>query len=82
MTLKRGEFLVLRLEAADGFEPPNNGFADRRLTTWLTASFLNDHYYHQTLRFVNKWTEKNGERLGFKTTSIKIFKNPAVKAFS
>lgn len=24
------------LEAAGGFEPPNNGFADRRLTTWLS----------------------------------------------
>ena len=23
------------MEAAGGFEPPNNGFADRRLTTWL-----------------------------------------------
>ena len=23
------------LEAASGFEPENNGFADRRLTTWL-----------------------------------------------
>ncbi len=25
-----------RLEAAGGFEPPYNGFADRRLTTWLS----------------------------------------------
>ena len=24
------------LEAAGGFEPPYNGFADRRLTTWLS----------------------------------------------
>ena len=26
---------LLLLEAAIGFEPMNNGFADRRLTTWL-----------------------------------------------
>jgi hypothetical protein len=27
--------LLKYLEAASGFEPENNGFADRRLTTWL-----------------------------------------------
>ena len=33
-----------RLEAAGGFEPPNNGFADRRLTTWLSRLFQNKNY--------------------------------------
>ena len=33
----QGNYLVLgdELEAASGFEPENNGFADRCLTTWL-----------------------------------------------
>jgi hypothetical protein len=30
---KRGE--IEWMEAATGFEPVSNGFADRRLTTWL-----------------------------------------------
>ena len=30
------------LEAAGGFEPPYNGFADRRLTTWLSRLFMDD----------------------------------------
>jgi hypothetical protein len=35
----QGLFAVIfriNLEAAGGFEPPYNGFADRRLTTWLS----------------------------------------------
>jgi hypothetical protein len=28
------------LEAASGFEPENNGFADRCLTTWLCRHFM------------------------------------------
>ena len=38
-TIKKGfqktlETLVNSMEAASGFEPENNGFAGRRLTTW------------------------------------------------
>ena len=33
----------ISLEAAGGFEPPYNGFADRRLTTWLSRP-LSDTY--------------------------------------
>jgi hypothetical protein len=36
LTFKRLKpFKPVFLEAASGFEPENNGFADRRLTTWL-----------------------------------------------
>jgi hypothetical protein len=31
--------LLKKLEAASGFEPENNGFADRCLTTWLCRLF-------------------------------------------
>ena len=32
-----------KVEAAGGFEPPYNGFADRRLTTWLSRPFFQRH---------------------------------------
>ncbi len=31
------------LEAAGGIEPPNNGFADRRLTAWLSRLLCGAH---------------------------------------
>jgi hypothetical protein len=34
---------TILLEAAGGFEPPYNGFADRRLTTWLSRPKFGGH---------------------------------------
>ncbi len=42
-------FLFCLLEAAGGFEPPNNGFADRRLTTWLSRP--NKKMYNRLIEF-------------------------------
>jgi hypothetical protein len=33
--VKGGQLLSIMMEAAGGFEPPNNGFADHSLATWV-----------------------------------------------
>ncbi len=50
--LDLGVYLGVLLEAAGGFEPPYNGFADRRLTTWLSRhpTFYSLREFHSAVK--------------------------------
>src|SRR5262245_51385775 len=56
------------MEAAPGFEPGNNGFADRRLTTWLCRRRKDARWNERRLaRYTRGLEEKNGAGNGVRT---------------